>query len=140
MKIISIITALLIVLTLVFGFTYLQKTSKTMYKLNSDSYYIINGDGITIGDKETFIIDCRNKISLMLTCDFEKGKIYNDRYALGFSNPAFCIATLTDSDRYYDDGIYNGVYLNKKLFHDIVKYSRYSVLFKYTATICSVSF
>jgi len=28
------------------------------------------------------------------------------------------------------------VYLNKKLFHDIVKYTRYSVLFKYTATIC----
>ena len=28
------------------------------------------------------------------------------------------------------------VYLNKKLLHDIVKYTRYSVLFKYTTTIC----
>ena len=27
------------------------------------------------------------------------------------------------------------VYLNKKLLHDIVKYTRYSVLFKYTDTI-----
>ena len=28
-----------------------------------------------------------------------------------------------------------GVYLNKMLFHDIVKYTRYSVLFKSTDTI-----
>ena len=32
------------------------------------------------------------------------------------------------------------VYLNKKLLHDIVKYTRYSVLFKYTTTIYSSSF
>lgn len=29
------------------------------------------------------------------------------------------------------------VYLNKKLLHDIVKYTRYSVLFKYTTTTYS---
>lgn len=34
------------------------------------------------------------------------------------------------------NAIFFRVYLNKKLFHDIVKYTRYSVLFKYTATIC----
>lgn len=32
------------------------------------------------------------------------------------------------------------VYLNKKLLHDIVKYTRYSVLFKYTTTIYSSAF
>ena len=32
------------------------------------------------------------------------------------------------------------VYLNKKLFHDIVKYTIYSVLFKYTGTICRSRF
>ena len=32
------------------------------------------------------------------------------------------------------------VYLNKKLLHDIVKYTRYSVLFKYTATTYSSTF
>ena len=33
-----------------------------------------------------------------------------------------------------------GVYLNKMLFHDIVKYTRYSVLFKYTTTTYSSAF
>ena len=33
-----------------------------------------------------------------------------------------------------------GVYLNKKLLHDIVKYTIYSVLFKYTTTIYSSTF
>ena len=33
-----------------------------------------------------------------------------------------------------------GVYLNKKLLHDIVKYTRYSVLFKYTTTTYSSAF
>ena len=32
------------------------------------------------------------------------------------------------------------VYLNKKLLHDIVKYTRYSVLFKYTTTTYSSTF
>ena len=32
------------------------------------------------------------------------------------------------------------VYLNKKLLHDIVKYTRYSVLFKYTTTTYSPAF
>ena len=32
------------------------------------------------------------------------------------------------------------VYLNKKLLHDIVKYTRYSVLFKYTTTTYSSAF
>ena len=32
------------------------------------------------------------------------------------------------------------VYLNKKLLHDIVKYTRYSVLFKYTTTTYSPVF
>ena len=32
------------------------------------------------------------------------------------------------------------VYLNKKLLHDIVKYTRYSVLFKYTTTTYSYAF
>ena len=32
------------------------------------------------------------------------------------------------------------VYLNKKLLHDIVKYTRYSVLFKYTTTIYGSTF
>ena len=31
-------------------------------------------------------------------------------------------------------------YLNKKLLHDIVKYTRYSVLFKYTTTTYSSAF
>ena len=31
------------------------------------------------------------------------------------------------------------VYLNKKLLHDIVKYTRYSVLFKYTTTTYSAA-
>ena len=38
------------------------------------------------------------------------------------------------------DVLFFGVYLNKKLLHDIVKYTRYSVLFKYTTTIYSSSF
>ena len=32
------------------------------------------------------------------------------------------------------------VYLNKKLLHEIVKYTRYSVLFKYTTTTYSSTF
>lgn len=40
----------------------------------------------------------------------------------------------------YFEFLFIRVYLNKKLFHDIVKYTRYSVLFKYTAAICSVAF
>lgn len=38
------------------------------------------------------------------------------------------------------DVFFLGVYLNKKLLHDIVKYTRYSVLFKYTTTTYSSAF
>ena len=44
-------------------------------------------------------------------------------------------------DRVLDgDRLLLGVYLNKKLLHDIVKYTRYSVLFKYTTTTYSSTF
>ena len=44
-------------------------------------------------------------------------------------------------DRVLDgDRLLLGVYLNKKLLHDIVKYTRYSVLFKYTTTTYSSAF
>ena len=36
--------------------------------------------------------------------------------------------------------LFNRVYLNKKLFHNIAKYTRYSALFKHTNTICSIAF
>lgn len=36
--------------------------------------------------------------------------------------------------------LFHRVYLNKKLLHDIVKYTRYSVLFKHTTTIYSSAF
>lgn len=44
-------------------------------------------------------------------------------------------------DRVLDgDRLLLGVYLNKRLLHDIVKYTRYSVLFKYTTTTYSSAF
>ena len=89
---------------------------------------------------------------LRLLCLFPKQGILKGLYQRKRSVAGFRLsAILLDDDalavqrglrdRVLDgDRLLLGVYLNKKLLHDIVKYTRYSVLFKYTTTTYSSAF
>ena len=79
-------------------------------------------------DYVIFLILSKNAYTKFSEGSFFLGKAGHDRYqqfALGVQRP--------DVFRFR-------VYLNKKLLHDIVKYTRYSVLFKYTTTTYSPVF